>query len=77
MPQRLGGTRALVVRASSGIGRAIGLALAREGARVAFAARRVELLEDAAAKAGRQGPGDSLRPPGARELCGVHKAGCH
>ena len=52
MTDRLGGVRALVVGASSGIGRAIGLALAREGARVAFAARRVELLEDAVRKAG-------------------------
>ncbi len=52
MTERLGGARALVVGASSGIGRAIGLALAREGARVAFAARRAELLEDAARKAG-------------------------
>jgi len=36
-----------VVGASSGIGRAAGLAIAREGARVAFAARRVERLHAA------------------------------
>jgi len=44
--------RALVVGASSGIGRDIGVALAREGAAVAFAARRVELVEAAAKEAG-------------------------
>jgi len=49
---RLSGRRALVVGASSGLGRASGLMLAREGARVAFAARRIERLEAAAHEAG-------------------------
>jgi NAD(P)-dependent dehydrogenase (short-subunit alcohol dehydrogenase family) len=44
--------RVLVVGASSGLGRDIGDALAARGARVAFAARRVELVRDAAARAG-------------------------
>jgi NAD(P)-dependent dehydrogenase (short-subunit alcohol dehydrogenase family) len=42
----------LVVGASSGVGRAIGLAAAAEGALVAFAARRTALLETAARSAG-------------------------
>ncbi len=49
---RLAGKRILVVGASSGIGRAIGLAAAAEGARVAFAARRVDKLADAVDAAG-------------------------
>lgn len=52
MSERLGGSRILVVGASSGIGRAIALALAREGARIAMAARRTELLEEVANRAG-------------------------
>jgi NAD(P)-dependent dehydrogenase (short-subunit alcohol dehydrogenase family) len=40
--------RILVVGASAGIGRVVGQELAREGAAVAFAARRVELCEEAA-----------------------------
>jgi NAD(P)-dependent dehydrogenase (short-subunit alcohol dehydrogenase family) len=51
-PGRLDGARVLVVGASSGIGRALGLQLARRGAQVAFAARRTELVEAAAAQAG-------------------------
>ena len=51
-PGQLDGARVLVVGASSGIGRALGLQLARRGARVAFAARRAELVEAAAAQAG-------------------------
>lgn len=50
---RLEGRRVLVVGASSGLGRAAGLAIATEGARVAFAARRAERLEEAVATAGR------------------------
>ncbi len=48
----LNGHRVLVVGASSGIGRAVGIGAARSGARVAFAGRRRELLDDAARKAG-------------------------
>ena len=48
----LDGKRILVVGASSGIGREVGLQLARCGARVAFAARRLERLTDAVAEAG-------------------------
>ena len=42
----------LIVGASSGIGRSLGLQAASEGARVAFAARRAELVKEAAASAG-------------------------
>jgi NADP-dependent 3-hydroxy acid dehydrogenase YdfG len=48
----LAGTRLLVVGASSGVGRAIGLAAAAAGASVAFAARRLELLQTAVDEAG-------------------------
>ena len=48
----LSGRRVLVVGASAGIGRVIGLRLAAAGARVAFASRRLELCEQAAAEAG-------------------------
>ncbi|MBL7498680.1 SDR family oxidoreductase [Frankia sp. CNm7] len=44
--------RVVVVGASSGLGRSIGLALAGQGARVALLARRRERLEKAAAEAG-------------------------
>jgi 3-oxoacyl-[acyl-carrier protein] reductase len=57
MDLQLSGKTALVTGASRGIGRAIALGLAREGAKIAIAARRVGLLEElardiAAAKAG-------------------------
>ncbi len=48
----LSGQRVLVVGASSGIGRAFGVTAAKAGARVAFAGRRQELLDSAAAEAG-------------------------
>ena len=48
MDLQLTGKTALVTGASRGIGRAIALALAREGVRVAIAARRVNLLEELA-----------------------------
>ena len=44
--------RVLVIGASSGVGRDIGESLAAGGARVAFAARRGELVEEAAQAAG-------------------------
>lgn len=50
---RLAGKRILVIGASSGLGRESGQLLAREGARVCFAARRVERVEAAAAEAGK------------------------
>ncbi|MBK7947626.1 MAG: SDR family oxidoreductase [Deltaproteobacteria bacterium] len=49
---RLENKRVLVVGASSGLGRESGLAIAREGARVGFAARRLERVEAAASEAG-------------------------
>ena len=48
----LNGSRILVVGASTGIGRATGLVATKQGARVAFAARRQHLLEEAVAEAG-------------------------
>jgi NAD(P)-dependent dehydrogenase (short-subunit alcohol dehydrogenase family) len=48
----LGGRRVLVIGGSSGVGREVGLAASRAGARVAFAARRGELLDAAVAEAG-------------------------
>ena len=47
----LSGRRLLVVGASSGVGREVGLAASRAGARVAFAARRRDRLDDAVAEA--------------------------
>lgn len=48
----LEGSRILVIGASSGIGRAVGVQAAAEGATVAFAARRQELVDEAAAEVG-------------------------
>ena len=48
MDLQLTGRTALVTGASRGIGRAIALGLAREGVKVAVAARRVNLLEELA-----------------------------
>ena len=46
------GRKILVVGASSGLGRATAIALQRQGADVAFAARRREVLEEAVGEAG-------------------------
>lgn len=46
MTQKLDGKVALITGSSSGIGEAIALALAAEGAKVALAARRIERLEE-------------------------------
>jgi 3-oxoacyl-[acyl-carrier protein] reductase len=48
MDLQLAGKTALVTGSSRGIGRAIALGLAREGAKIAITARRVELLEELA-----------------------------
>jgi len=50
----LDGFRMAVVGASSGIGRSLGIQAARSGASVAFAARRLDLLEGAVEEAGGQ-----------------------
>ncbi|HEY0913646.1 MAG TPA: SDR family NAD(P)-dependent oxidoreductase [Solimonas sp.] len=71
MPLDLRGARILVTGASSGIGRSLALALAREGARLALLARRMPLLEslrDEIVAAGAQAPlllGADLGEPGA------------
>jgi NAD(P)-dependent dehydrogenase (short-subunit alcohol dehydrogenase family) len=50
--EALKGSRVLVVGASSGIGRAMGAQAAAQGASIAFAARRRELVDEAASLAG-------------------------
>jgi NAD(P)-dependent dehydrogenase (short-subunit alcohol dehydrogenase family) len=62
----LDGSRVLIIGASSGIGRSLGLQAAAAGARVAFAARRRELVESAAAGAGNGSVGlvCDVRDPG-------------
>ncbi len=49
------GRRALVIGASSGIGREVALRLAVHGAKVAFHGRRRDKLEDAVEQAGERG----------------------
>ena len=56
------GQVAVVTGASSGIGRALALNLARQGARVVLAARRADLLEQAADEC-RQAGGEALAVP--------------
>jgi NAD(P)-dependent dehydrogenase (short-subunit alcohol dehydrogenase family) len=51
---RLSGKRLLAVGASSGIGQASALAAAAEGARVCFASRRLDRIEEAAREAGNE-----------------------
>ena len=53
----LEGRRVLVVGASSGIGRALAVVAGRAGAKVALAARRAELVEEAAAEIRAAGSG--------------------
>jgi short-subunit dehydrogenase len=53
---------AVITGASSGIGKALALQLAGQGAKVVLAARRAELLEEVAA-ACRQGGGEALAAP--------------
>src|SRR5512136_2012757 len=53
---------AIVTGASSGIGRALAVQLAGQGAKVVLAARRAELLEQAAAEC-RQAGGEALAIP--------------
>ncbi|HXV10654.1 MAG TPA: SDR family NAD(P)-dependent oxidoreductase, partial [Burkholderiales bacterium] len=48
MDLELSGKTALVTGASRGIGRAVALGLAREGVKLAIAARRVNLLQELA-----------------------------
>ena len=55
----IAGKVALVGGASSGIGEAVALALAREGAKLAVAARRLDRLEDVARRARAQGAPDA------------------
>ena len=74
MADRLDGTVALVTGASSGIGVTTALELARHGAAVALAARRVERLDELAARIRADGgvaavlPGDVTREEQAHEL---------
>ena len=54
--------RAIVIGASSGIGRALALRLAREGYAVGVTARRLPLLLELQAEIGRRGPGSAGCP---------------
>jgi 3-oxoacyl-[acyl-carrier protein] reductase len=59
MNSGLNGKLALITGASSGLGRACALALAAEGARVALAARRAELLDTVGGQAQKAGSPDA------------------
>lgn len=59
MDLEIAGKAALVTGASAGIGEAVALALAREGARLALAARRTDRLEDVARRALSAGAADA------------------
>ncbi len=68
---RLQGSRIWVIGASSGIGRAIAIALASEGARVAASARRSERLDALASEVGSgiEGLACDVADPGSVEAC--------
>jgi NAD(P)-dependent dehydrogenase (short-subunit alcohol dehydrogenase family) len=59
---RLAGKVALVTGAGSGIGKAIAIALAREGAKVALAGRRKEKLDETAAEIRKGDPSAETLP---------------
>jgi NAD(P)-dependent dehydrogenase (short-subunit alcohol dehydrogenase family) len=65
--QKLEGRTALITGASKGLGKAIALALAEAGARVALAARSVELLNETAEAARRLGAEAAVFPTDLRE----------
>ena len=60
MPKRLAGKIAIVTGASRGIGRAISIALAKEGATVALAARALEKLKETAKQVTEAGGGAAI-----------------
>ncbi len=60
MPKRLAGKVAIVTGASRGIGRAISIALAKEGATVALAARALEKLKETAKQVTEAGGGAAI-----------------
>jgi NADP-dependent 3-hydroxy acid dehydrogenase YdfG len=63
----LGGKAALVTGASSGIGAAVAVALGGRGARVALAARRVERIEEVAARVRAAGGEAAVMPADLRD----------